>query len=56
MRRRRRKKNVFRTGFLTMENFLRIISKGKPPGLVVNAEDSRSEPWSSDVGSDPGFT
>ncbi len=26
------------------------------PGLVVNAEDSQSEPWSSDVGLNPGFT
>jgi len=25
-------------------------------GLVVNAEDSQSEPWSSDVGLNPGFT
>jgi hypothetical protein len=23
--------------------------------LVVNAEDSRSKPWSLDVGSNPGF-
>jgi hypothetical protein len=29
---------------------------GKLPGLVVNVEDSRSEPWSLDVGSNPGFT
>jgi hypothetical protein len=29
---------------------------GKLPGLVVNVEDSQSEPWSSDVGSIPGFT
>ena len=29
---------------------------GNPPGLVVHVEDSRSEPWSSDVGSNPGFT
>jgi len=28
---------------------------GKPPGLVVNAEDSQSKPWSLDVGSNPGF-
>jgi len=27
-----------------------------PPGVVVNAEDSQSEPWSSDVGSNPSFT
>ncbi len=29
---------------------------GKLPGLVVNVKDSLSEPWSSDVGSIPGFT
>ncbi len=29
--------------------------QGKPPGLVVNAEDSRSKPWSLDVGSNPGL-
>ncbi len=28
----------------------------KPPGLVVNAENSQSEKWSSDVGSNPNFT
>ena len=30
--------------------------KGKLSGLVVNIKDSRSEPWSLDVGSNPGFT
>ncbi len=25
--------------------FVNIATHGKPPGLVVNAEDSRSEPW-----------
>ena len=30
-------------------------TSGKPPGLVVNVEDSRSEPWSLDVGSNPGL-
>ncbi len=29
---------------------------GKPPGLVVNTEDSRSKPWSSDMGLKPSFT
>ncbi len=29
--------------------------KGKPSGLVVNAEDSRSKPRSLDVGSNPCF-
>ncbi len=28
----------------------------KFPGLVVNIEDSQSEPWSSDMGSIPVFT
>ncbi len=28
---------------------------GKLPGLVVNVEDSQSEPWSLDVSSIPGF-
>jgi len=32
------------------------ILVGKLPGLVVNVEDSRSEPWSLDVGSNTGFT
>ncbi len=30
--------------------------KGKPYGLVVTAEDSQSEPWPLDMGSNPGFT
>ncbi len=32
-----------------------IYLTGKPPGLVVNAEDSRSKPWSLDVGSNHGL-
>jgi len=28
---------------------------GKPSGLVVNVEESRSKPWSLDMGSNPGF-
>jgi hypothetical protein len=31
------------------------VKKGKLPGLVVNIEDSQSEPWSLDVSSIPGF-
>ncbi len=30
--------------------------KGKLPGLVVKVEDYNPEPWSLDVGSNPGFT
>jgi hypothetical protein len=33
-----------------------ITNKGKPPGVLVNIKDSQSEPWSSDMGSIPGFT
>jgi hypothetical protein len=32
-----------------------IIVFGKLPGLVVNVEDSQSEPWSLDVSSIPVF-
>ena len=37
--------------------YLKQSSKkpGKPPGLVVNIKDSRSESWSLDVGSNPGL-
>ncbi len=31
------------------------MKKGKLPGLVVNIEDSQSEPWSLDVSLIPGF-
>ncbi len=31
------------------------LTKGKLPGLVVNVEDSQSEPWSLDMSSIPGF-
>ncbi len=34
---------------------VRIVLLGKLPGLVVNVEDSQSEPWSLDVSSIPGF-
>ncbi len=34
----------------------KILKLGKLPGLVVNIEDSQSEPWSSDVGLITGFT
>ncbi len=33
-----------------------LVLRGKLPGLVVNVKDLQSEPWSSDVGSIPGFT
>ncbi len=32
------------------------LFQGKLPGLVVNIEDSQSEPWSSDVGLILGYT
>ncbi len=32
-----------------------FYEKGKLPGLVANAEDSQSEPWSLDVSSIPGL-
>ncbi len=31
------------------------INKGKLPGLVVKVEDYNPEPWSLDVGLNPGF-
>ena len=35
----------------------RLQGLGKlPPGLVVNVEDSRSEPWSLDMGLNRGIT
>ena len=33
--------------------YLKMTKRGKPPGLVVNVEDSRSKPWSLDVGLNP---
>ncbi len=39
--------------FVIVTNFL--TGKGKLPGLVVNVEDSQSEPWSLGVSSIPGF-
>jgi len=46
---------------IEMPYFVELNSKvnyhvGKLPGLVVNIEDSQSEPWPLDVGSNPGFT
>jgi len=42
---------------LKCQNFgKKIIPRGKHPGLVVNAENSRFKPWSSDVGSNTRFT
>ncbi len=32
------------------------FKEGKLPGLVMNIEDSQSEPWFSDVSSIPGCT
>ncbi len=34
---------------------LKNVGQGKLPGLVVNIEDSQSEPKSLDVSSIPGF-
>ena len=39
---------------VSLMNTLMLL--GKPPGLVVNVVDSRSKPWSLDVGSNPDFT
>ena len=33
----------------------KLLMLGILPGLVVNVEDSQSEPWSSDVGSNHNF-
>jgi hypothetical protein len=38
----------------TVEQSVKKI-RGKPPDLVVNSEDSPSEPWSPDKRSNPGF-
>ncbi len=42
--------------FLNKISFIKNLKMGRLPGLVVNVEDSQSEPWSLDVSSIPGFT
>ncbi len=43
------------TTFLNNSFYCNFQVLGKLPGLVVNADNSQSEPWSLDVSSIPGF-